>query len=355
MVVVSRYEDVAMVLTDSRFGQPPTRASARSTLTSLLDLDPPAHTRLRRVATRILNAQAARILRPRIDEAAADLLRPLRAGEDFDLIHDFARPLPGVALSELLGIPTEERAPLLAAVRVIADSLERRGASPSVLATASQYVADYLTALLTSNRSGAGTILRSLVSAEESDDRLAVDELVAMLTLFLIAGLDTTTSLIGNAVTALLANRDQLRACQKRRQLGPSAVDELIRFDGPVQFVARVAIEPASVGTLDLPPGTPVLALLGSANRDPEVFDDPDRLLLERSSRRQQLGFGYGRHYCLGAALGRTTTAAAIGALLTDGVWKSIGEPTRDQRATLRAWTSMPVRRELLDTRIEQA
>lgn len=358
MVVVSRYTDVATVLADGRFGRPGDRASAQSALTSLLDLDPPAHTRLRRLATRILNAQSGHILRPRIEEAAADLLRPLRAGRDFDVIRDFARPLPGAALSELLGIPTEERPPLLAAIRVIVDSLEGSTVSSSALSTASQYAAQYLATLVTGpSRSGAGILLSSLISTKRSDNGLTVDELVALLTLFLVAGLDTTTGLIGNAVAALVANPDQLRACQEGGQLEPAAVDELIRFDGPVQFVARVAVEAATVGAVEMQPGTRVLALLGAANRDPWVFDDPGQLRLRRSNSRRQLGFGFGPHYCLGAALARTTAAAGIGALLSDGrIWESMGEPERDRRVTLRSWASMPVRAQsnnigpLLDT-----
>jgi cytochrome P450 len=344
MVVVSRYEDVVTILADGRFGRSGDRAHAPSALTSLLDLDPPAHTRLRRLATRILNGQSGRLLRPRIEHAAADLLRPLHAGRDFDLIHDFARPLPGAALTELLGIPPEERPQLLAAIRVIVDSLEGSGVSTSALSAASEYASEYLATIVTGqNRSGAGTVLSSLVSTEGSDNGLTVDELVALLTLFLVAGTDTTTSLIGNAMVNLVANPDRLRAVQEIRDF-ETIVDELIRFDGPVQFVSRVAVEPARIGAIEMQPGTRVLALLGAANRDPAVFDDPGRLHLQRSNSRRHLGFGYGPHYCLGAALARTTAAAGIGALLNGGrVWEWMGEPKRDRRVTLRSWASLPV------------
>jgi hypothetical protein len=333
--VLSRYADVEAVLADRRFSSdernllryPRMRArDARSGLPdfyeegmgSMLRLDPPDHTRLRGLVSKAFTPRAVERMRPRIESAIDELLAGLRDAREVELMRDFAAPLPVTVIAEMLGIPTADRERFRhwsdETVRMMGDASreDRRCAWQAV-----QELGAYLDEKAEERRRAPREdLLSALVAAEEAGDRLSRKELFATLVLLLVAGNETTTKLIGNGTLALLRSPGELERLRDDPSLLPNAVEELLRFDGPVQLTSRIVLEDTELRGRRLRRGQQIVLLLAGANRDPERFADPDRLDVRRENLRH-LAFGHGIHFCLGAQLARLEAQLAFEALVT--------------------------------------
>jgi cytochrome P450 len=282
----------------------------------MLNVDPPDHTRLRRLVSRAFAPGRIAALEPAIGSIATNLLDELDAagpGATADLIEGYAYPLPFQVIGELLGIPAADRSRLHAWFQVLLTGWA--GDPPPEAVAASDGIVTYLRELVdTKRRSPAGDLVSVLVAAE--DDTLTTQELLSSLFQLVVAGHDTTASLIGNGVVALLDHPDQLEALLADPGQLPAAIDELIRFTAPVPHATfRVTTGPVILDGVEIPPHQQVLVCLGSANRDPGRFPAPDVLDIGRNDG-PNLGFGHGIHYCLGAPLARLEARVAFETLL---------------------------------------
>jgi cytochrome P450 len=316
---------------------------------SLLENEPPTHTRLRRLVAAGFGRRQVERLRGPVTEIARDLARDVRdagaGGATVDLLPLYAEPLPVAVIATLLGVPDEDRGLLRpwsnAIVKLYEPSppVDRRRAAE---AAATEYVG-YIRGLVDYRRRHPGEdLLSDLIATRDADgSRLSEDELVATAVLLQMAGHEASVNVVGNGTYALLshpAERARLTA-----DLVPSAVEELIRYDSPLQLFERTATEPVRIGSIAVEPGQKIAALLGAANRDPAVFADPDRLDLARSPN-PHLGFGAGIHFCLGAPLARVELQASLATLLTDLPGLALaGEPTRHPTFTHRGFATLPV------------
>ncbi len=284
----------------------------------MLNVDPPDHSRLRKLVAKAFVPTRVATLEPAIAALADELLDHLDAmgpGTIVDLVEGYARPLPFSVIGELLGVPPTDRPDLHAWFRALLQPWA--GEPPAEAVEASAAIVAYLTDLVEAKRAAPEEDLVSvLVSATDDGDRLTHQELLSSLLQLIVAGHDTTTSLIGNGVVALLDHPDQLALLSSQPDLLPFAVEELLRFDAPVPHATfRVTTEEIDLGTAVVPKGKQVLVCLGAANRDPGHWADPDVLDLRRPPR-PHLGFGHGIHFCLGAPLARLEARVAFGRLL---------------------------------------
>lgn len=315
---ISRYDDVRAVLTDPRFStdwkyaSPEARAATPGMqLPMMVMMDPPDHTRLRKLVSRSFTLRRTADLRPRVEQIAAELLDDLR-GDPVDLVAAYAGPLPVQVICELLGVPVEDRAEFSAWSNALVDQ-----PSPEETVAGSSNLVRYLGELVERNRSEPDTaLLSALTEVADDGDRLSHDELVGMGVLLLVAGNETTINLVGNALLGLFTHPDQLALLRERPELTPSLVEEVLRWDSPVQSLAyRFAIEDVDVGGTTIPAGASVFLSLAAANRDPSRFPDADRLRIDRDTSGH-VGFGHGVHHCLGAQLARMEGEVAIRSLL---------------------------------------
>jgi cytochrome P450 len=355
-LVVTRYADCAAVARDPRLGHLPPDGLAllglpdwaehpalRQLFTSMLLLNPPDHTRLRRLVSATFTARRVQALRPAIERMVEELLDGM-AGE-IDIIGGFAFPLPVTVIGELLGVPIADRAQFQALVQEWTQVLEV--ITPEVLRRADPAAAairDYL-ADLTAERRRKPTddLISALVGARDAADQLTEDELLTTAGLLFAAGFETTTNLLGNSIVALLGNPEALRYLRQRPDLAPAAVEELLRFDSPVQILSRVTGAAVELGGTTVDAGERVVAYLGAGNRDPERFVDPDRLDLERADSAP-LSFGGGIHYCLGAPLARLEAQVALPALFGRFPRLALaGTPERRDSLSIRGYTRIPV------------
>ncbi|MFF3645435.1 cytochrome P450 [Streptomyces sp. NPDC002564] len=319
------YEEGRAALTDPRFAK--SSAAAHFTFheeeligTHLLIADPPRHTRLRRLVTREFTARRVEALRPRVQRITDDLLDAMLqdGGPDrtrrADLVEALAFPLPITVICELLGVPDMDRT----AFRRLSNGVV---ASPTQEAerAAFEELAAYLDALVEDKRSAPGADLLSALirtTDDADDDRLSPEELRAMAFVLLIAGHETTVNLITNAMHALFTHPGQLAALRADLSLLDGAIEEALRFEGPVESATyRFATEPTELGGLVIPAGAVVRIGLAAADRDPARFPAPDRFDIRRAPQGH-LAFGHGLHYCLGAPLARIEAKAALGSLL---------------------------------------
>ncbi len=278
----------------------------------MLNTDPPDHTRLRKLVGKAFTVRAVDAMRDRVAEIADELLDGLAGRDEVDLLAEFAFPLPITVISELMGVPELERAEFREWSTALVTAAE-----PEAVWAAAKALVDYLGSLIATKRAEPGDdLLSALIQATDDGDRLTERELVAMAFLLLVAGHETTVNLLGNGILALHSAPEQFAALRADPDLVPAAVEELLRFDGPVNLATvRYTRAATEVGGVVIPADRFVLLSLGSANRDPDRFPDADSLRLDRDAGGH-LAFGHGPHYCAGAPLARLETEVALRALL---------------------------------------
>jgi cytochrome P450 len=304
------------------------------------------HTRLRKLVTKVFTTRAVRGLTPRIDDLVARLLEPVLARGNAEVIADLAYPLPATVICELLGIPEADRERNRQWATAVAATIDPIITDQQVKAaeTAMTEWDAYMRAFLAERRRTPGqALIDDMLAVEEDGARLTEDEIAANATFLFIAGHETTTNLIGNGLLALLRNPDQLAALRADPGLGDNAIEELLRFDSPVQFAARVAVEATEVEGVPCAPEVIVSVALGMANHDPRRFTDPDRLDLRRPDCKP-LSFGGGPHYCIGAALARAEARSAFARLLAaTSAIELAGEPKLRTQLSLRGLATLPI------------
>jgi cytochrome P450 len=361
---LTRYEDASLLMRDRRLGKDYTEPEAlirRFGPTAMqepavvelshmmLMRDPPDHTRLRGLVTKVFTARKIEEMRPGIQAITDQLLDKVAGASEMDAIRDLAFPLPVLVICELLGIPEEDRArfvtstasgaALLNPVPPTRAELDR--ANEGTLATGA-----YFETLFEQRRKEPrDDLLTLLVQAEEAGDHLTTEELRANVTLLFAAGHETTVNLIGNGIWSLLDNSSQWAAIRDDPALIPNAIEEILRFESPVQAVARTVAEPIEFRGIEFNKGELIVALIGAANRDPEIFPDPERMDVTRE-RLRPLSFGGGIHFCIGAQLARIEAEVVFSTLLRrmpDLALVNSAAPQWRASFTLRGLTTLPV------------
>jgi pimeloyl-[acyl-carrier protein] synthase len=290
-------------------------AESRMMLTS----DPPDHTRLRSLVNRAFTPRAVESLRPRMEEIVEQQLGHAAAAGRMDVIADLASPLPVMVISEMLGIPTADREQFTRWSHEVAHGVGNVTMDEQRIATrGGRELRAYLATIVDERRrEPREDLLSALVAAEQDGDKLTMDEVYSMAVLLLVAGNETTTNLIGNGLIALLRHPEQVHALRDHPSLIGSAIEELLRYDSPVQMTVRFTLEDVDLGEGQvLKAGKQTFLLLGAANRDPEAFERPDDLDITRQENRH-LSFSNGIHYCLGAPLARMEGQIALSALVS--------------------------------------
>jgi cytochrome P450 len=328
--VLTRYDDVVATLRDPRCVKEPLAAlvAARFGVAvppgvglSMLDRDPPDHTRLRSLVSKAFTPRVVEGLRPRIQQIVDRLISRAEAVGSMDLIEEFAYPIPVNVICELLGVPVEDHDQFKGWSLDIARGLDSvllppDSEVPRRSGAARYAMGDYFRRLIAERRaSPRSDLLSALIAAEEAGQKLNEEELLATCILLLIAGHETTVNLIGNGTLALLRHPGELRRLRETPGLIVNAVEELLRYDGPVQRTARVPSTDITIGGRTIGKGEMVMPFIGAADRDPSQFPDPDRLDLGRTDNRH-IAFGWGIHFCLGAPLARVEGQIAIDMLV---------------------------------------
>ncbi|MFF7750019.1 cytochrome P450 [Streptomyces sp. NPDC007971] len=321
--LVTRYEDVRAALADPRLSLDKRNATAGTYKglslppaldANLLNMDPPDHTRIRRLVGRAFTPRRVQQLRAPIRRTADQLLDALGTHGTADLVASYAAPLPITVICDLLGIPEGDRLDF----RQWTDSLTAPDpARPRAAKEAMAAMLEFLTLLVAAKRRApADDLLSDLIAVRDEGDRLGEEELMSLAFLILFAGYENTVQLIGNAVLALLQHPDQLAALRKEPERLPAAVEEFARYEGPMLLaMRRFPVEDVTIAGVTVPAGETVWVSLAAADRDPARFPDPDRLDLSRDASGH-LALGHGIHYCLGAPLARAETEIALAALL---------------------------------------
>jgi cytochrome P450 len=333
--VLTRHEDVVAVLRDTlrfsadrrtaqnRFAQEIARREEEfgpfGRTQTMLTSDPPQHTRLRRLVSKAFTPRMVEGLRPRIEQIVDELLGGMAGRGEMDVVRDLAYPLPVIVIAEMLGVPPQERDRFKHWSDEIVATLNGPFTSEDVLRQARKSIdelAEYMRGVIAERRvEPRDDLISRLIEAEEQGQILSEDEMLASVMLLLVAGNETTTNLIGNGALALLRHPEQLDRLRSDPELVKTAVEELLRYDSPVQATGRVAKEDLTIGELEVKAGQVVITVLGAANRDPRKFEEPDALDLGRTPN-EHLSFGDGIHFCLGAPLARAEGQIAIGALV---------------------------------------
>jgi cytochrome P450 len=283
----------------------------------MLRLDPPDHERLRGLANKAFTPRAVERIRPRGEALVDELLGQLASRRQLELVADFASPLPVILIAEMLGVPAEDHERFRHWSDEAIKTLGNASARDILDAEAAfRALRDYLSTVVEQRRvEPRDDLISGLVAAEEEGDQLCLAELISMCVLLLVAGNETTTKLIGNAVVALAHNPEQLALLRDEPKRIAGAVDEFLRYDGPVQLTSRMVLEDRDFHGRRFRRGEQVVTLLAAGNRDPAAFDDPERLDVTRENVRH-LAFGQGLHFCLGSKLARLEAALAIEGLV---------------------------------------
>ncbi len=361
MWVLTRHADVLAVLRDPRMSRDPRRSeriellrssaevdellTSEEAAPSMLFVDPPDHTRLRVLVNKAFTPAAVERLRPRVEAIVAGLLDRVAGAGAMDVVEDLAYPLP---VTVMFGVPEAARERFRAWSRELVRLLDPVVASDALERALQARLAlrGYLRGLVAERRAHpSGDLLTALIVAEDHGHKLSEAELVSMCVLLLVAGHETTVNLIANGTVALLRHPEAWAQLQADPSLLGSAVEELLRYDSPVQFTSRHALADLDIGGRRVRAGETVVAVLGAANRDPAQFPDPDRLDLARKPNRH-VAFGGGIHFCLGAPLARTEARIAISALLARLPGLELGPrpPVRRDTVTLRGLASLPAK-----------
>lgn len=333
--VVTRYEDVIRVLRDFSAERTPPPAQltamglsalnpvAQVMVKQMLFLDPSAHTRIRGLASAAFTPARVEGLRSHIREIVKNLLRPVAPTGCMNVIADLAEPLPCIVTAEMLGVPVEDHRQLKLWSQDFAEILGNFQHNPDhvqrILKCTEEMTA-YFRAAMHSDRLRPEGLVNSLKNAEIQGDRLTEEEVIANCIITMVGGQETTTNLLGNGVLALLRNPGELEKLRANPSLIPSAVEELLRFESPTQYTARIAAHDTELGGKQIRQKQAVFAVLGAGNRDPERFADPDRLDLARPDNKH-LAFGWGAHFCFGAPLARIEAQIAFEELLRFQNW----------------------------------
>ncbi len=327
IVSLFKYDDMQTVLRDaetwsSQFPPPPGVDAARMPPNSMLGQDPPSHTRLRSLVSQAFTPRIVRRLEPRMHALAAELMAAAVARGEVDFVAAMTYPLPVVVIAEIIGVPIEDREQFKQWSDIAVAGLGSGLFAPPDMARLQQLegilreMGAYFSRLADDRRRvPREDLLTGLVQAEVEGSKLSHAEMITMLVLLLVAGNETTTTLIGNAVLELLAHPAELARLRADPALLPSAIDEVLRFSSPVQLDPRRATRRVELRGEVIEAGQIVVSWLGSANRDEAVFADGERFDIGRADNRH-LAFGFGPHYCLGANLARLEAQAALGALL---------------------------------------
>ncbi|HXT42801.1 MAG TPA: cytochrome P450 [Pseudonocardiaceae bacterium] len=354
--VITGYHEVRRALNDPRliksetvtanFGRDVLPPEIFTAMTShMLNRNPPDHTRLRRLVTSAFTRRRIERLAPRIQQITDELLDIVDTAAQADLITSFALPLPVAVICELLGVPESRRTDLHDWSTTFVTGML---AGPDALVAAVTGMVGYLRELVHAKRTAsADDLLSALVAARDGNDRLSEDELTSMAALLIIAGHETTVNLIGNGVQALLTHPDQLALLRSQPELLSAAVEELLRFDGPLQVATfRLSTEPIEIGEVTIPAGEIVIAGLLAANQTQACTSQPDTLDIARTDN-PHLAFGHGIHHCLGAPLARLEGQIALGTLLARFPQLRLAVPaeqlTRRPGVLMNGLTALPV------------
>jgi cytochrome P450 len=348
------YELANAVLRDRRMGrlwhdkEPAERFEPFNRLhrNQMMENEPPDHTRLRSLVAKAFARGHIERLRPRVQEIADGLLDRLPADGTFDVIADYAEPLPVAVIAELLGVPEEDRhllRPWSGAIVKMYEYGRDADVEPAAVAASAAFD-DYMRGLAAERRARPRDDLVShLAAAEDGGNRLSADEVVASAILLLNAGHEASVNAFGNGIVALLHEPEQFARVCADEELVPAAIEEMIRYDPPLQLFERTAMEDIDLGGTVVPAGGRVAALLGAANRDPEMFAEPDVFDVARRPN-QHIGFGAGLHHCLGAPLARMELQISLPTLLRRKPGLALaGDPVRRPTFVLRGYASVPV------------
>ncbi|MEV6897176.1 cytochrome P450 [Amycolatopsis sp. NPDC051372] len=360
-LVVSGLAEATEVVRDPAFGHPRPEVLDPATrhpddlvdaegrpVVSFLGLNPPDHTRLRRLVSKAFTPRMVERLRPRVEDITARLISDLIDAGSADLMTALAAPLPVEVISEMLGVPMADRSRFAEWSHALARALDPAFlVADSVLEEAGDAGREfnaYFRELAAERRRNPGEdLLSDLVAVTDQGDKLTEAELLVTLTLLLVAGHETTTNLIGNGVLALLGTDAGLRSLGDDGALAPNAVEEVLRHDSPVQLTSRVALKPTRIGTTDVAPGAQAIVLIGAANRDPATHPDPDTFDPTREPSRH-LAFGQGIHFCLGSPLARLEGQTALRELaVRTPALHLAGPPTWNPTITMRGLSQLPV------------
>ena len=314
--------------------------------TSILNIDPPDHTRLRKLVSSVFTPRRVADLAPMIERIVDEHLDAVADRGEMDLIADLAFPLPFAVISEMLGMPDGDSAQLREWSHTLVKILDFTIGPEELMAAviAGENLREHIANVIEWKRSNLGDdLLSALILAEDNGDVLSDIELVDQVNVLFIAGHETTVNLIGNGTWALLQNRHQLELLRDDPSVETTAIDELLRYDSPVQISRRITLEPIQIGGHDVAAGTFVLTSLGSANRDPAVFGPTaDQLDLRRADAARHLAFGSGTHHCLGASLARMEgTIAITGLIRRFPELQAVSAPAWNGRLVLRGMDSL--------------
>jgi len=356
--MVTRYDDAAAGLRNprlssaraersrSRHGSPELDEFFDGQSKSMINNDPPTHTRLRGLVNKAFTPRAVEAMTGQVQQLVDHFLDAIQPHGRMDVIQDLAYPLPVTVIAQMIGVPAADMARFKKwsdEIAVGAGATPTREELLTALNSRRELVAYFREVVAQRRVKPENDLLSALVQAEEAGDRLSEAELFSIAILLLVAGNETTTNLIGNGLKALLENPDQLQKLRDNPALIDSAVEELLRFDGPVQFTSRIALESLTLRDKAIRTGDGIYFFIGAANRDPERFPDPDRLDIARPDNHH-LAFGAGPHFCLGAPLARLEGRIAFATLLRrlPGL-RLAGQPQYRHDFNLRGLKTLPV------------
>jgi cytochrome P450 len=365
MLALSRYRDCAAILRDPRSSSDASNSTmyqafmagrdpeevfgAMAGMRPFLFMDPPDHTRLRALVQKAFTPKTVENLRPRIQELVDDLIAPALERGSLEVIEDLAYPLPVRVITEMLGVPHDDHETFKGWSRELAGALDPDFATPQDVADRRERAAaafvEYFQALIAERRrQPRDDLLTALITAEDEGHKLSEKELLSTLILLLVAGHETTVNLIANGVLTFTRHPDQVERLREDPSLGRAAVEEVLRYDPPVQFTARVALEDMDIDGTTLEKGGQAIVLVAAANRDPEQFDHPDTFDVGRQDNRH-LSFGLGAHFCLGAPLARVEGRVALEAIATrtTDLALTVDPPEYKDNIVLRGLAALPV------------
>lgn len=359
--VITNHRHGAAILKDNRFGKEPKKVltedelwqvpflAQRAATSTMLTTDPPDHTRLRGLVNQAFTPRMLERLRPHIQEIADELIAAMKGQSEVDLIDSFAFALPIIVIAEMLGVPAADRAQFKAWSSPLTYLVDPT-ATPEMMQEALVALPPltiYLEQIVEARRQEPqADLISSLIQAHEAGDKLSGEELISTCRLLLLAGHETTVNLIGNGMLALLRYPEQREWLAANPDKIGNAVEELLRYDSPVQLVIRTAYEDVAVGDHMIKRGAQVMVLLGGCNRDPLQYEEPASLDLARANAGTNLAFGQGVHYCLGAPLARMEGQIAISTLLKHFPQMRLATEDLQYRGniTLRGLQSLPVK-----------